>query len=224
VLRTLLALAALTAATVSSPLALLVQSVDSLHPGRRVWLHAHNCYVENGQWADRIDRALATATRHLAIEQDIAWHVDSSTGRGRSVVSHEAKTTGTEPTLEAHFFDRIRPTMERALAENRRDTWPILVLHLDFKTNEPAHHEAIWELLGRHERWLTTAERVADERAVQPFAPGPLLRSRAEPGGHVSRGRAGGWASAPVRHDSPRDVSVGEDTGGPCRRGVRRFA
>jgi hypothetical protein len=51
--------------------------------------------------------------------------------------------------------------MERALAENRRDTWPILVLHLDFKMNEPAHHDAIWELLGRHEGWLTTAERVA---------------------------------------------------------------
>lgn len=174
-LRAFLALAAITAATVPSPLARSLQSVDSLHPGRRVWLHAHNCYVEKGQWADRIDRALATGARHLAIEQDIAWHVDSSTGRGRSVVSHEAKTTGTEPALDAHFFDRVRPTMERALAEDRRDTWPILILHLDFKTNEPAHHEAIWELLGRHERWLTTADRVADERSVQPFAPGPLL-------------------------------------------------
>ena len=26
-----------------------------------------------------------------------------------------------------------------------------MVLHLDFKTNEPAHHQAIWDLLGRHE-------------------------------------------------------------------------
>ena len=50
-----------------------------------------------------------------------------------------------------------------------------MVLHLDFKTNEPAHHQAIWELLGRHEAWLTTAARSADDNTVTPFAPGPLL-------------------------------------------------
>jgi hypothetical protein len=147
---------------------------DRLRPGARVWLHAHNCYVEKGQWADRIERALATGARFLAIEQDVAWAVDAATGQGRSVVSHDAKPDGSEPTLEAHFFDRVRPLMERALAENRRETWPVLVLHLDFKTHEPAHHLAIWELLGRHQAWLTTAERVADDR-VMPFAFGPLL-------------------------------------------------
>ena len=147
---------------------------DRLQPGARVWLHAHNCYVEKGQYADRIDRALATGARHLAIEQDVAWAVDPATGRGRPVVSHEAKPDGSEPTLEAHFFDRVRPLMERALAENRRDTWPVLVLHLDFKTNEPVHHQAIWELLGRHQAWLTTAERTTGDR-VMPFSYGPLL-------------------------------------------------
>lgn len=147
---------------------------DRLQPGARVWLHAHNCYVEKGQYADRIDRALATGARHLAIEQDVAWAVDPATGRGRPVVSHEAKPDGSEPTLEAHFFDRARPLMERALAENRRDTWPVLVLHLDFKTNEPVHHQAIWELLGRHQAWLTTAERTTGDR-VMPFSYGPLL-------------------------------------------------
>ncbi len=65
--------------------------------------------------------------------------------------------------------------MERALKENRRDTWPVMVLHLDFKTNEPAHHQAIWEVLGRHEGWLTTAARSADDSTVTPFVPGPLL-------------------------------------------------
>ncbi len=64
--------------------------------------------------------------------------------------------------------------MEAALATPRPDTWPLVVLHLDFKTNERAHHRAIWELLGRHERWLTTAPRVAGD-ATQPFTPGPLL-------------------------------------------------
>jgi hypothetical protein len=149
-------------------------AADTLRPGARVWLHGHNCYPEKGLWEDRIERALAVGAPHLAIEQDIAWAVDGS-GRGRSVVSHDTKLTGDEPTLEGHFFDRVRPIMERALAENRRETWPLLVLHLDFKSHEPAHHQAIWDLLGRYGSWLTTAERPADDAEVTPFVPGPLL-------------------------------------------------
>jgi hypothetical protein len=156
-------------------LAALPSAAETLRPGARVWLHAHNCYVEKGQWRDRLDRALATRSSGIAIEQDVAWYVDPQTGRGRSVVSHDAKPDGTEPTLEAHFFDRVRPLIERALAENKRETWPVMVLHLDFKTNEAAHHQAIWDLLGRHESWLTTAERDADDRRVTPFVAGPLL-------------------------------------------------
>jgi len=149
-------------------------SPDTLRPGARVWLHAHNCYPEKGLWTDRLDRALATRADHLAIEQDVAWAAEAQ-GHGRSVVSHEAKLTGNEPTLEEHFFNRVRPMMEQALKENRRETWPLLVLHLDFKTHEPAHHQAVWDLLGRHESWLTTAERVADDTRIMPFVPGPLL-------------------------------------------------
>jgi hypothetical protein len=152
-----------------------ISAADVLAPGVRVWLHAHNCYPEKGLWKDRIERALALRTTGLAIEQDVAWRVDPQTGRGQSVVSHDTKFTGLEPTLESYFFDRVRPLIERALAEDRRETWPVLVLHLDFKSNEAAHHQAIWELLGRHRSWLTTAGRVADERTVQPLVPGPLL-------------------------------------------------
>jgi hypothetical protein len=174
VLRSLLLL--LTLASSAPQLASTpVKAADSLQPGTRVWLHAHNCYPEKGLWSDRLDRALASRPTVIAIEQDVAWSVDAKTGRGRSVVSHEPKTTGTEPALEEHFFTRVRPVMERALAESKRDTWPLMVLHLDFKTNEPAHHEAVWDLLGRHLAWLTTAERVADEQRVTPFAVGPLL-------------------------------------------------
>ncbi len=158
------------AESVTSP-----SAADVLQPGGRVWLHAHNCYPEKGLWGDRIERALAIRTTGLAIEQDIAWRIDARTGQGQTVVSHDTKLTGTEPTLEAHFFQRVRPVIERALAENRRETWPVLVLHLDFKSNEPAHHQAVWELLGRHQSWLTTAERVADDARVMPFAVGPLL-------------------------------------------------
>jgi len=140
-------------------------------PALRPMLHAHNCYVENGQWADRLDRALATGQSPLAIEQDVAW----SAARRLPVVSHEAgELEGSEPSLEAHFFDRMRPALDRALAGGRRDRWPLFILHLDFKSNEPEHHAAVWALLGRYEKYLTTAPRTADD-TVQPFARGPLL-------------------------------------------------
>jgi len=140
-------------------------------PRRGAMLHAHNCYPEKGRWADRIERALATGVTPIAIEQDVAW----DGYRQLPVVSHEPALTGGEPSLETHFFDRMTPLLERARAEGRRDRWPLYVLHLDFKTNEPAHHRAVWRLLGRYERFLTTAPRAADEGRIQPLTPGPLL-------------------------------------------------
>lgn len=136
-------------------------------------LHAHNCYPQRGQWADRIERALATQSRPIVIEQDVVWRATAA--GGDSVVAHEAAAAADAPTLEEHFFRRLTPALDRALAEGKRDEWPLVILHLDFKTNEPAHHAAIWDLLGRHERWLTTAERAADASRVMPFTPGPLL-------------------------------------------------
>ena len=194
-------------------------AADRLQPGARVWLHAHNCYPEKGQWGDRIQRALAVRTSDIAIEQDVAWFVDPSTGRGRIVVSHDAKPDGTEPTLEAHFFDRVRPIVEAALRDNRKDTWPVMVLHLDFKTNEPAHHQAVWDLLGKYESWLTTAERVAEEQRVTPFTPGPILgthRGRPEPGRHLLHTRSGRRQAAALWHHPAGDVP-----GGHHRRGAR---
>lgn len=142
-------------------------------PGERVRLHAHNCYPQKGQWTDRIERALATASRPIVIEQDVVWRPSAS--GGESVVAHEVASAEGAPTLEDHFFKRLTPVLDRALTEARRDEWPLVILHLDFKTNEPAHHAAIWELLGKYERWLTTAERVTDASRVMPFAPGPVL-------------------------------------------------
>lgn len=143
--------------------------------GTTTLLHAHNCYPEDGRWFDRIDRALGTGLARVAIEQDVAW-VPPADGRpGRSVVSHDTELSGAEPALEEHFFARIRPLMERALAEDRRASWPLIVLHLDFKSNEPEHHQAVWDLLSRHRAWLTTAGRVSDPSRVMPFQTGPLL-------------------------------------------------
>jgi hypothetical protein len=147
---------------------------SSLRPGTRVLLDAHNAYPDDGQWADRIDRALATGLP-LAIEQDLAWYRDPATGRARSIVAHGEPFTGQEPTLEDYFIQRVRPLIEQALRDNRRETWPVLVLNLDFKTDEPEHHHAIWDLLGRYQSWLCTAPRTASADAIAPIEAGPLL-------------------------------------------------
>ncbi len=144
-------------------------------PGARVVTDAHNCYPYNGRWADRITRALALGTP-VAIEQDLLWHTDPQTHRSRSVLSHEDRhAEGSEPGMREYFFERIRPLMERALKENDRSRWPLIVLNLDFKSDEPAHHKAVWELLGEYESWLATAVRSADPAEVTPIRPGPLL-------------------------------------------------
>lgn len=144
-----------------------------LTPGARVLLDAHNAYPEAGLHADRLPRAMATGLP-VAIEQDLVWVPDPRTGLGRSVVSHGGQANGQEPTLEDHFFKAVAPVVERALRENRRERWPLIVLNLDFKTNEPAHHAAVWALLGRYERWLTTARRTGGQD-VSALEPGPVL-------------------------------------------------
>ena len=130
-------------------------------PGARVLLDAHNCYPDGGKWTDRIDRALATGLP-LAIEQDLFWFRDPRSGVSRSILAHSEPFTGSEPSLSTHFFERIRPLVEQALRDGKRETWPLIVLNLDLKSNEPEHHAAIRQSSREYESWLTTAPRVAD--------------------------------------------------------------
>jgi hypothetical protein len=152
----------------------------AFEPGTRVLLDAHNCYPYNGRWADRIDRAISTGTP-LAIEQDLVWFRDPVTGQGRSLVAHDEQgkpnlgLDGSEPTMKQYFFERIRPLVEKALRENRREMWPIVTLNLDLKTEEPEHLAAIWALLTEYKAWLTTAPRTAMMTDVQPLTLGPVL-------------------------------------------------
>jgi hypothetical protein len=131
-------------------------------------VHAHNCYPYDGRWADRIDRALGTGFP-VTIEQDIAWNGKDP------VVSHEAKVSGSEPTLRAYFFERVRPLVEAGLQRNDSSQWPMIILHFDFKVNDPPVLRAVWDLLGEYESWLTTAPRTADARIHTPLALKPLL-------------------------------------------------
>jgi hypothetical protein len=137
-------------------------------------LDAHNCYPYKGHYADRMDRALGTGFP-VAIEQDIAWAIDPATGNGRPVVSHTSKTTGNEPTLREHFFDRVRPIIEKALAENDRARWPIIILHFDFKSLDPQLLRAVWELVGEYQSWITTAPETSSPHELGALTAGPLL-------------------------------------------------
>jgi len=147
--------------------------LDLLNHNRPI-LDAHNCYPYQGRFADRIDRALSTGFP-VAIEQDIAWGVDGKTHQGRPVLSHEAKTTGAEPTLRDHFFERVRPIIEKALAQNDRATWPLIILHFDFKSVEPKLLRAVWDVLGEYESWITTAPQTNDPHQLAPMDLKPLL-------------------------------------------------
>ena len=76
-----------------------------------VWLHAHNCYPDEGRGADRLARALTAARGTVAIEQDIVWDAR----RRQPVVSHDTELDGHEPTLEAHFFEALAPRLDLSL-------------------------------------------------------------------------------------------------------------
>jgi len=130
-----------------------------------VVLNAHNCYPEAGKYQDRIDRAIASGLP-VAIEQDIAWHRDPETGRGWSVLSHETHTSGTEPTLESHFFETVRPIVEKELSEGSAENWPVVYLHFNFKTNEREHVEYVQALLLKYRDWLSSAVRQEDNRKL----------------------------------------------------------
>jgi len=135
---------------------------------------AHNCYPYDGQWADRIDRALKLGFP-VGIEQDMAWYVDPATGKGLAVVTHSAKTNGSEPLLRTHFFERVRPIVEKALRDNDRAHWPLIVLHFDFKDTQAPLLHAVWDILGEYQDWITTAVKTADPHQLAPFEPKPLL-------------------------------------------------
>lgn len=167
--RLIAAIVCIAAAAVSLNAQHPAASLPHFAAGERVLLDAHNCYNH-----DEIDRALGTGTP-LAIEQDLVWHKDPSTGAYRSVVSHGDSDVATAPDFETYFFKKVAPVMEKALADNHRADWPLITLNLDFKTNEPEHHAFVLALLHKYEAWLTTTERTSKPGVPAPLSVGPML-------------------------------------------------
>ena len=93
--------------------------------------------------------------------------------------------TGTEPLLRDYFFERVRPIVEKALAENDRSHWPLIVLHFDFKDNQAPLLHAVWDVLGEYQGWITTAVK------TRRPAPSGALRTEAAAGADGRFRRAG---------------------------------
>ena len=145
----------------------LLAQLELINRNRPI-VDAHNCYPYEGKFADRIERALKVGFP-VGIEQDLAW------ANGRVVVSHQKVTSGNEPGLREHFFERVRPIVEKALKENKRETWPLIVVHFDVKDDRPELLKAVWEMLGEYEGWITTAAVTADAHQLAPYDVKPLL-------------------------------------------------
>ncbi len=142
--------------------------------GNRPVLDAHNCYPYDGRWSDRVERALGTGFP-VAIEQDLAWYVDPASGKGRVVVSHSPKTSASDPEERSYFFERVRPIIQKELARNDTSSWPVIILHFDFKDQQEPLLRAVWDLLGEYESWITTAPKTSDPHELSGFDRKPIL-------------------------------------------------
>ncbi|MBO6738897.1 MAG: hypothetical protein JJ916_03470 [Phycisphaerales bacterium] len=148
-------------------------------PGERSLLSAHNCYPYAGMWVERIDRALATGYP-ISIEQDLCWADHDGDGIPASIVAHNGPFDGGEPSLAEHFFERVRADVEASIVRaesdpGERDGWPMIVLDLDIKDDEPGHIEAIHRTLQRYQDWLTTAPRAASVSERRSLEVGPIM-------------------------------------------------
>lgn len=153
--------------------AISIHAQDFL-PGRRVLLDAHNCYPYNGQWSNRVDRALATGTP-LAIELDLAWDTTVKDAP-RLAICHSSKGSAGDPTLKEYFFEKVRPMIEKALQQPNRAQWPLITLNLnDLRASDPAFFTALWQLLGEYEAWLCTAPKTENLTTVSPLEVKPIL-------------------------------------------------
>jgi hypothetical protein len=138
-------------------------------PGVRTLVLAHNAYPDEGKYGDRLDRALS-AGLPIAIEQDLVWV------NGKSLEIHNAKlATEDSPTLEAYFFPKVAPIVEKALKEGNKGNWPLITLYLDIKNDPVEHLEAINKVLDKYDAWLTKAVKTSDITKMSPLELKPMM-------------------------------------------------
>jgi hypothetical protein len=105
-------------------------SLDFLNHNRPI-LDAHNGYPYQGQWTNRIDRALGTGFP-VSIEQDLTWDRKGAKREGRIVLSHtHRRPRAPNPRCVITSSSVCVPRGE-ALADNDRAHWPLIILHFDF--------------------------------------------------------------------------------------------
>ncbi len=144
-----------------------------LNPGSYSLMDAHNAYPENGVYENRIDLALQTGVP-VAIEQDLFLRVDSLTGTSTVVVAHDAEQLINAPSLEGYFFERVRSLLDSNDKAKDSTGWPLVVLNLDFKENTADLHDALWRILLKYEKYLTTALKTETD-SVTSLTVGPVL-------------------------------------------------
>jgi len=157
------------AALLIGTFAIAAKTVNNFAPGVRTLMLAHNAYPDHGKYGDRLDRAISAGVPFV-VEEDLAW-VD-----GKSLLVHGPKAAGQDdPTLESYFFPKIRPVIEKALKENKRQTWPVVTLYLDIKNDPVEHLEEVSRVLDRYNDWFSTAVKTADIAKQSPLDVRPML-------------------------------------------------
>ncbi len=147
-------------------------------PGQRSVLSAHNCYPYHGMWSERIGNAISTGYP-ISIEQDLCW-VEDECGEWRSLVAQNGPFDGDEPSLDEHFFERVRVDVEASIEQAKanpevRSDWPMVVLDLDFKNSAKEHIEFVYALLSRYSHWLTSVPKNTDIQVGEPLRVAPIM-------------------------------------------------
>jgi hypothetical protein len=61
------------------------------------------------------------------------------------------------------------------LKEGNKSQWPLIVLHFDFKDNSPENLRAVWKVLVKYEKWLTTGRKTARDSDLSKLDLKPIL-------------------------------------------------
>ena len=98
----------------------------------------------------------------------------------------------------------LTAVIEQALRENRRDQWPLIVVHFDFKDLQAPLLRAVWQVLGEYQGWITTAAKTGDASVLSPFDVKPLLVLTEEADEQERKRKIAEWESVKQRLAIPQ--------------------